>query len=294
MPAFPLPGFLEVEVGSYCNRRCAWCPNGWHDRGQTQRSMAPATWRALLDDLGAARFRGWFAFHNYNEPLADPALFDRLADARAALPDAKLELHTNGDFLDAAMLARLRKATVDLVRVTLYPTDARAFAPPDARRIGRFLARAGLRPSRAKPVEKRSKLEQSMRVGALDLVVRVPKIAHYTARAGSVGLAELQPTGPRTRPCLLPFHSAAIDFHGALKLCCHIYDSTTRESAPYVLGNVGQTPFRALWSGERMQQLRAQLARGDFTGLPECGRCTHQTPEWMVKKVTPLVRQLGG
>ncbi|MCU0701369.1 MAG: hypothetical protein MUC96_33080, partial [Myxococcaceae bacterium] len=52
MSAAPLPGFIEVEIGTYCNRQCAWCPNGWHDRGLEARSksMRDETWRALLDD----------------------------------------------------------------------------------------------------------------------------------------------------------------------------------------------------------------------------------------------------
>ena len=102
-----LPGFIEVELGTFCNRRCGWCPNAYSERGQQRRDMKDSTWEALLDDLHAARFRGWFAFHNYNEPLADPNLFARGERARARLPFAKLELHTNGDFLDRQTLTGL-------------------------------------------------------------------------------------------------------------------------------------------------------------------------------------------
>ena len=111
-----LPGFIEVELGSFCNRRCGWCPNAFSERGQTRNEMKDSTWAALLDSLSAARFAGWFAFHNYNEPLADPRLLERVADARERLPHAKLELHTNGDFLDRLMLDALAGLGVELVQ----------------------------------------------------------------------------------------------------------------------------------------------------------------------------------
>ncbi len=60
----------------------------------------------------------------------------------------------------------------------------------------------------------------------MELVLRPPRIERYTDRAGSVDFTPLRATAPREQPCYLPFHSAAVDVHGALKVCCHIYDST--------------------------------------------------------------------
>ncbi len=285
-----LPGFIEVELGSYCNRRCGWCPNAYSERGQVRRHMKESTWEALLDDLHAHHFRGWFAFHNYNEPLADPQVLPRVARARERLPGARLELHTNGDLLDRAMLEALVTRGVELVRVTLYPSNERAFEPPRPERARRFLARLGLSGAE---VTKPSKLELSARWGEASVVVRVPDIAAYTTRAGNAPLEGLQHTSQRTTPCLLPFHSAAIDYLGNLKLCCHVFDATAPGSAPYVIGNVESTPFTTLWKGERMNALRRQLMRADFSGLAGCQGCAHATPSHIEKAVQPLVRQLG-
>lgn len=290
MAPAPLPGFIEVEIGTFCNRRCAWCPNGWHDRGLERHStsMADATWHALLDDLSAHAFHGWFAFHNYNEPMADPRLFERLAQARQALPRAKLEVHTNGDFLTAKSVLALAAAGCSLTRVTLYPSNERAMEPPDEDRLHRFLARLG-KASQARVV-KTSKLEHRVRHGEMELVVRLPRIDHYVDRMGSVRFEPLARPGARTTPCWLPFHSAAIDVHGALKLCCHVYDSTTPSSAPYVLGNVGETSFVKLWRSRRMETLRRSLARAAFEKLPACASCHHATPGWMVPRARARAR----
>ncbi len=269
------PGFIEVELGSYCNRRCAWCPNGWSERGRERRQLPASVWRALLDDLARARYRGWLAFHNYNEPLADPKLFLRLSQARRALPRARFEVHTNGDLLNRAMLERLAAGGVDVVRVTLYPAASRAFEPPEPRRLNELFARLGL-PARGRVQRRSGRLERRAWVSRLLLVARAPRISRYTDRAGSVGLAWLAAKRKRRRPCLLPCHSAAVDCHGNLKLCCHVYDSRDPANAPYVLGNVGATPFSALWASARMEDLRKQLRRARFAGLPACASCRHR------------------
>ncbi|MFH1809641.1 MAG: radical SAM/SPASM domain-containing protein [Pseudomonadota bacterium] len=104
----PLPGYLEVEIGTYCNRRCAWCPNGSHSCGRRHHHMSEEVWRALLDDLRGHDYRGWFAFHDYNEPLANPRFDEVLAICREVLPDASWLLQTNGDALTAENFDELR------------------------------------------------------------------------------------------------------------------------------------------------------------------------------------------
>ncbi|MBI3180903.1 MAG: radical SAM/SPASM domain-containing protein [Myxococcales bacterium] len=271
-----------MELGSYCNRRCPWCPNGWHQRGQRREHMKESTWRALLRDLGAARYRGWLAFHNYNEPLADPHLFDRLRQARRALPRAHLEVLTNGDLLGRVTLRQLRTFGADLVRVTLYPPPQRAFDGPDKRALRAFMRRLGLL-AKAPLRDRGSKIELHARQGRMRVIVRAPRLGHFTDRAGSVRMAELISRKRRRRQCLLPIHSAAVDYHGNLKLCCHIYDTLQPSNRPYVIGNVEKVAFTRLWASPRMQSLRAKLAAADFRGLAACARCSHRPTASLVR-----------
>lgn len=153
MSAAPLPGFLEVEIGTFCNRQCAWCPNGWHDRGleTKSKSLAEPVWQVLLADLGRVHFGGWFAFHNDNEPMADPRLLERMAQAREAMPGARLELHTNGDFLTPTSLRALADVGCSLTRVTLSPSNEKALEPPNEARLHRFLGPTTRRRPRCRP-----------------------------------------------------------------------------------------------------------------------------------------------
>ena len=92
-----LPEFIECEIGSYCNRSCGWCPNSLNSRGHERNYISEDLWRSFLRDLQAHHYAGKLALHNYNEPLLDPYIFDRIKEARDISPLAKICIFTNGD-----------------------------------------------------------------------------------------------------------------------------------------------------------------------------------------------------
>jgi MoaA/NifB/PqqE/SkfB family radical SAM enzyme len=234
--------------------------------------MPEAAWRALLKDLKRTRYRGELAFHNYNEPLADPKLLTRLAEARAAIPNAKLMIFTNGDLLTPELFKELVELGVGEIRVTLYPSDGREDDEPTLAQVDRRIQRLGLEElGEASDVGRF--VQRELFVGGLKLVVRAARVARFGSRAGALGDSEWAWDGKRYWPCLQPTGSAAIDSHGNLKICCHVYDTLDPKNASTVMGNVGKTPFSKLWAGRRMQKVRKQLGRADFDGLPVCAGC---------------------
>jgi hypothetical protein len=94
----PLAGlrYVEVETARYCNRTCLWCPNGHTGARRVQQLMPWPLLAKVAAELGEAGFVGFFALHNYNEPLANPRLHDELALLRAAAPEARPAIYTNG------------------------------------------------------------------------------------------------------------------------------------------------------------------------------------------------------
>ena len=279
-----LPDYIVVEIGSYCNRRCAWCPNGWHQRGRRREHMDEAVWRALLEDLGAAEYRGGLAFHNYNEPLADPSLYDKIAQVRRLVPDARPTVYSNGKLLNREVLERLRQAGARELRVTRYPQKRRMRAEPEAKVLLELLGALGIADD-ARVEDRERRLVAVSRAGSLKVLVGAPRIRFYTSRGNSVGLEALRAEAARDWPCYYPVASAAIDYHGKLKLCCHIYDTQQPEAHPYVVGDVSERPFTELWSSARMLSLREQLARADFSGLPLCASCSHRMTDRFLGRI---------
>lgn len=269
-----LPIFIEVEVSSFCNRSCAWCPNHYNKRGQNHVYMSDNVWRIILNDLQSVNYSGRFAFHNYNEPLADPTILQRVAEARSALVGARLAIYTNGDKLNGDMLRELILRDIDEIRVTLYPKNKEAFLGPSKERILSFLEKLNIEVGDNEIIDRVTRLEVRTTIENTKLRVISPDIGSYTYRGGSVSLDGLSLSVKRTRPCQKPFISAAIDYHGYLKMCCQIYDSLHPDNQIYIIGNIGDEGFLRLWFSDKMGEIRAKVETADFTRLPACQYCS--------------------
>src|SRR5262245_6641940 len=90
---------VEIEIFTYCNRACWFCPNSKIDRRSSNNYMDEALYLRILSELAEIDYCGIVNFNRYNEPLADRVILDRLRQARALLPKATLQTYTNGDYL---------------------------------------------------------------------------------------------------------------------------------------------------------------------------------------------------
>ncbi|MFE0420392.1 SPASM domain-containing protein [Streptomyces tendae] len=263
------PDGIEVETDTYCNRTCHYCPNGHSSRGRQRTPISDEVWTAVMTDLERHRFSGQFAFHNYNEPLADERIFTLIEHARAAIPDARLVIYTNGDYRRKGEMERLVDLGVGTVRITLHP-NAQDKNPLQGSAAVRAFTEDCFPGSSPVRIESSKGHEEQITLGGTNFVVFVPEIKRFTNRAMAV------PIGlpfSRHSPCLLPSFNAAVDVWGNLKLCAQIYDVLPPAEAPYKIGNVLEEPLMQLWAGERMNALRRKVAAGSYEDLPRCAGC---------------------
>ena len=111
---------VEVEVFTYCNRTCWFCPNSRIDRRSSNLYMDEELYLKILSELAEIDYRGVVTYSRYNEPLADRIILTRLRQARAALPNAILSTHTNGDYLNREYLDALRDAGLNRITIMNY------------------------------------------------------------------------------------------------------------------------------------------------------------------------------
>jgi len=96
---------IEIEIFSYCNRKCWFCPNSFIDRMSTNKEMPEQEYLSLLEQLQEIDFSGELTYSRYNEPLSHKDLFlKRVRQAREMLPNAILRTNSNGDYVQENIL----------------------------------------------------------------------------------------------------------------------------------------------------------------------------------------------
>jgi radical SAM protein with 4Fe4S-binding SPASM domain len=271
--------YVEVETSRRCNRTCAWCPNGHGGARKEQELMPWPLFMSITGQLADVRYRGWFAFHNYNEPLLNPRLGSELSWLAYKVPHARPALYTNGDMLKLDLLANLIAQGVKYVRVTRYPHDASAAPSFDALR--RWMRQADLLDAcewQWLPVRQGVAARWENPAAGMLVEVISPAIGGYNDRGGTalipVSIARL-----RTDPCGMTSTSLSIDYRGTVKMCCNVIPDSAAEHERYVVGSAAETPLADLWDDPLMREWRDRHAVADWSASPACRTCVQALPE---------------
>jgi len=264
------PDFIEFEIGSYCNRKCDWCPNVLNSRGSEKNHVAPQLWQDFLHELNDHQYAGWLALHNYNEPLLDPNIYTRIQEVKSIAPRTKLSVFSNGDPLNKDTLDKLISLSVNEIRVTLYP-KVKSNKDLITYDLKRLLARINLdkRDFKYKATHRGEEYRIQLNL-AVSLFIIVPNISNYVNR-GKVDAKDVKHV--RVDPCHLPSHSVAIDYLGNYKLCCQVQD--VLKDPDYKIGNIGEEGFFKLWHSQKMKDIQTTLKNSDFEFLDKCAACNH-------------------
>lgn len=222
---------VEVETHSFCNRRCNYCPNVVGDRLGQNKQMNFEHWKMILSDLAEIDFSGNFVFTSYNEPLADRSILDRLAEARAVCPKARLMIYTNGDYLNATYLDEIASAGLDYLHVSIHTRHNGQYSDVEALNLIAKLERRVKRPITYKTLRSGNFVIAAMPYPSLEVEVRAINYnQHGTDRAGLVDVVKTPPA--RTAPCHFPFAHFHVGFGG----------NVTRDVEPFAI--VGGTPAK--------------------------------------------------
>lgn len=271
---------VEVELFSYCNRVCWFCPNSSIDRRSQREFMAPAIYHGILDRLAEIDYAGSISYSRYNEPLADRSILDRIAEARAAVPRATLHTNTNGDYLTRDYLDALYEAGLRSMNVQIYLGNDERY---DHARMRAKLAKVAstlrldaevVRDSQDEWLEHRALYQ--------DMQLRV--YARNFERNGSNrgGTVPVRMHYRRLSPCYSPVNHVYVDYTGKMMPCCNLRsDVETHQDA--VVGDLssGDDLF-SVYGGAALASWRAALV-GFGAKSGHCASCAFaaiaDTPE---------------
>jgi MoaA/NifB/PqqE/SkfB family radical SAM enzyme len=118
--------WLEFELSNNCQYadRHYWCPASRDDRPLIfLRSHIVYT---VVDFFKQYDFAGRIYLSGYSEPLIDPRLADLVRYIKKHLPKCNIDMFSNGIACDENLLADIREAGVDMIRLSAYSASERA------------------------------------------------------------------------------------------------------------------------------------------------------------------------
>jgi MoaA/NifB/PqqE/SkfB family radical SAM enzyme len=267
---------VEVEVFSYCNRRCWFCPNSVVDRQSATEYMPEALYLRILEQLGEADYRQMVSYSRYNEPLADRIILRRIRQAKAMLPEAILHTNTNGDYLTPSYLDDLAEAGLRSLNIQVYLGNDDRY---DHARMRAKLLRTidGLELNA--PIV-RDEPEVWVEATAEHAGIRMRIYARNfelngCSRGDSV---PIQLTYRRTSPCLSPFHHVYIDFNGKVMPCCNLRSDVSGHASAVVADLNEAHDLFLVYASETMAAWRRGLM-GFNRKTGHCSSCSFVTYE---------------
>lgn len=261
---------IEIEIASFCNRKCWFCPNSFVDRTQSVR-LDESVYLKILEDLAKIDYSGVLNFHRFNEPLADKELIlKRVKEARDALPKAILGIFTNGDYLDRIYLDELREAGVSFILMSYYFAKNEEF---EAKKIkpafDKMAVKLGLKYDEIMNNNEQYAIKFVYK--GLDFTYRAwnPRTIGGN-RAGSIDDERITQI-KRTFPCFYPLRDVYIDYNGLVMPCCNMR-SDVKSHEDFILGDVKQSDIFELFMNDKFIQIRKDLMSNEIKYKP-CEFC---------------------
>ena len=283
-------GNIEIEISSYCNRRCGFCPNSTLDRISGQTYMDDALFHSIVLQLGKLKWGGTLSFHRYNEPLADRAyLLRRLRQARSLAPTATLCLFTNGDYLNPDYLEAIHEAGCRRIVCSVYLQEGKPY--DDNEMLGAINTRIdGLGVTADWEVSEPGIHVARIAYRDIDMVIRgqdfYRSFNDLQAMSNRGGILDVNTHYLRTEPCIKPFVEMQIEVDGTLLPCCELRSDYPAHRA-YTLGRLRpQDDIVSVWAGPAYTKWRRAL----FSFEPKTGICAGCAAPGI--GTSPEVRQL--
>jgi MoaA/NifB/PqqE/SkfB family radical SAM enzyme len=271
---------VEVEVFSYCNRRCWFCPNSVVDRHSTTEYMPETLYLRILDQLRDADYRQMISYSRYNEPLADRVILRRIEQAKDRLPDAILHTNTNGDYLTAAYLSDLADAGLRSLNVQVYLGNDERY--DHERMRTRLLKTIDQLQLTAAVIRDEPGVWLEATATAAGIQMRIYARNFEVNGCGRGGSVPIQLTYRRTSPCLSPFYHVYIDFNGTVMPCCNLRSDVPAHAEAAIANLSNGADLFLVYAGETMARWRRGLIGFDRKS-GHCATCSfvpfEETPE---------------
>ena len=290
------PGALLIDITNRCNAKCVWCPNP--DLTHVG-AMDMDVYRKIIDDYGSRG--GVVTFGTFGEPLMDKHMKERIEYLKRYPKIHKIEVLTNGFFLNDKMVPLLVEHGVG-VDISLDELDKQTFE--DVKKMSFDVVRDNIvnfleinsKASRPVPVNIRIKtlktVEETLAqelfkiIASHDCSVVLNSIddniiSNWAGKLDKEAfIKEYEISSPdKTRythkrfnqtnvaPCTQLWKWMVVYWDGNVVLCCA--DMFSRS----IVGDLKSNSITEIWNGPDLKKLRGQMVNRQRFEVPICQDC---------------------
>ena len=264
---------IEIEVFSYCNRKCWFCPNSFIDRHSKNSYMKEDDYLFVLEQLASIDYDKKISYSRYNEPLSDQIILTRIKQARERLPKALLHTNTNGDYVTKKYIDELYDAGLRSLNIQVYMAEKEEFTEECVlEKMNKKISELQL-PARFVHSNEFSDDEWIEAILEYkDMAIRIyARDFHKNGcnRGETLGLGGVI----RKSACHVPFYHIYVDYNGNVVPCCNIR-SDYEKHADLVLGNIREETLFGIYGGEKAARWRKNIFTYDGNKMYPCASCS--------------------
>lgn len=246
----PLPSIVEISDSGTCNRSCSFCPRSDPEYPDKKDFITEELHNKIFTELSSLNYSGMIIYSGFNEPLLNKKAYENIASARNFLPDAKIELITNGDVLTIDRLKKLFASGLNTILISVYD------GPEDMIKFEEMCKKAQLN-------KKQYVIRNRYLPPEQDFGITINN------RSGNLENSEYKIETPKkylNRPCYYPGYMFFIDYNGDVLMCSHDWGKKQ------ILGNLYKESIKDIWLSEKSNIARKKLFKGQRTFSP-CNKC---------------------
>ena len=240
----PLPSFIDLNSGEFCNRKCTFCPRSDPSSYPNQKIyMSKKLAFVLEEQLRDMNYQGILNICGTGEPLAHPDIFEIV---NILSKSVHVEIVTNGDYLNKENIELLYGAGLKQLVISAYD------GPHQIPKFEKLMSDSSINRElfnirkRWFSEEEGYGIQKTNRGGVLKYEYDDRDINNH---------------------CAYPHYSLTIDFNGDILLCVQDWTKQIR------FGNIYAETVEEIWFSKRMLQYRKDLIKGRKKAGAPCTNC---------------------
>lgn len=248
---------VEIELWSYCNRQCSWCPNSFIDRHSETKYINEKIFKHIIETLKINNYNGYITFSRYNEPLAYPDTLNKVCKyIKRELPNCILVTNTNGDYLSKEIIQSLN---IDELSIMDYNNKGMQLCIEELLKYGCKI----------------DKIVNNFIYGHYKNM----KILYYVdwknnCIPGNRGGILPFNMPIRTYPCYEPKYFIGINYDGTVSPCCNIRNDIYKQKK-YIIGDLNKESLYSILKSKTRKNIIDFCQNTDFSPCSPCYRCTN-------------------